>query len=189
MLELPSIPPIKKPDESEHWFAMRVTYRREIPVRDFLEEQGIKTFIPMRYTLKVKGKNHHRELTPVVNSLLFVYTRQSIIQGIKKDIPHLQYITNKKHEKILVPTPQMQQFIAACGTYNDSLLFLDPTEINLTKGTPVRVLGGAFEGQEGIFMRIKGKRDRRVVIAIEGVIAVALATIHPSLIEVLDSEK
>ncbi len=182
-----TITPIIPSQDLECWFAMRVTYRREITVCDYLNEQGIRTFIPMKYTLKIKGKKHHRELVPAINSLIFVYTQQSTIQSIKKNIPHLQYITNKNHKKIIVPNIQMQQFIAACGTQNDSLLFLDPSEINFTKGTHVRVIGGDFEGQEGIFIKIKGKRDRRVVIAIEGVIAVVLATIHPSLIKKIDA--
>ena len=45
--------------------------------------------------------------------------------------------------------------------------------------------GGDFEGQEGVFLKVKGARDRRVVIAIQGIIAVAMATIHPDLIEVI----
>lgn len=56
----------------------------------------------------------------------------------------------------------------------------------MKKGTRVRVCGGEFEGQEGIFVKVKGARDRRVVISIQGVIAVAIAAIHPDLIEVLD---
>ena len=36
-------------------------------------------------------------------------------------------------------------------------------------------------------MKGKGARDRRVVVAIQGVIAVAMATIHPDLVEVIDS--
>ena len=49
----------------------------------------------------------------------------------------------------------------------------------------MRIIAGDFEGYEGIFMKVKGARDRRVVIAVEGVIAVALATISPELIEVI----
>ena len=40
-------------------------------------------------------------------------------------------------------------------------------------------------GRKVIFVKVKGARDRRVVIEIQGVIAVALATIHPDLIEVI----
>ena len=74
-------------------------------------------------------------------------------------------------------------------SYNDQLLYFQPGEVNLTKGTKVRITGGELEGQEGIFVKVKGARDRRVVIAIQGVIAVAMATIHPDLIEVIPEEK
>lgn len=58
---------------------------------------------------------------------------------------------------------------------------LDPTTITFKKGERVRVTGGLFEGVEGEFVRVKG--DRRVVVSIQGVMAIATAFIHPSLIE------
>ena len=185
MQTIPPIPPIQRPDDSVRWYAMRVTYRRELAVRDLLEAEGMETFIPMRYTLKIKKGVPKRQLVPAVSSLLFIHAPQSVIQQIKANIPHLQYIPDKNRQKISVPESQMRHFIAACGSYNESLHFFDPSELNLTKGTPVRIIGGDFEGMEGVFVKIKGKRDRRVVVAIQGVIAVAIATIHPDLIEVI----
>ena len=88
-------------------------------------------------------------------------------------------------EKIIIPDNEMRRFIAVAGTYSDQLLYFQPEEVNLSKGTKVRITGGDFEGQEGIFLKVKGARDRRVVIEIQGVIAVAMATIHPELIEVI----
>ena len=88
-------------------------------------------------------------------------------------------------EKIIVPDEQMRVFIAVTGSYDDRLLYLKTDELNLSKGTRVRVTGGEFEGYEGIFLKVKGARDRRVVIAIEGVIAVAMASIPQELIEVV----
>ena len=88
-------------------------------------------------------------------------------------------------QKIIVPDSQMQRFIAVSGTYDDHLLYFQPDELNLSKGTKVRITGGEFEGQEGVFLKVKGARDRRVVIEIQGVIAVAMATIHPDLIEII----
>lgn len=180
-----AISPIQHPDDATYWYAMRVTYRREIAVRDQLKKRGIETFIPMRHTLTMQKGTPKRKLVPAVSSLLFIHAPQSTIQRIKAGIPHLQYITDKTRHKIIVPESQMRHFIAACGSYNESLHYFDPSEINLTKGTPVRIIGGDFEGMEGIFIKLKGKRDRRVVVAIQGIIAVAIATIHPDLIEVI----
>ena len=98
----------------------------------------------------------------------------------------LRFVRNIR-TKIIVPDDQMKTFIAITGTYGDQLLWFGDGEINLRKGTRVRIKAGEFEGYEGIFMKVKGARDRRVVIAIEGVIAVALATLSPDLIEAIDA--
>ena len=80
---------------------------------------------------------------------------------------------------------ELHCFIAFAGSYSDHLVYFQPDELNLSKGTKVRMTGGDFEGQEGVCLKVKGALDRRVVIAIQGVIAVAMATIHPDLIEVI----
>ena len=137
-----------------------------------------------RYVSK-KGKKV-RALVPVVHNLLFVHARPSDVQRVKSQVTYLQYITDTRSgQKIIVPDSQMQRFIAVSGTYDDHLLYFQPDELNLSKGTKVRITGGEFEGQEGVFLKVKGARDRRVVIEIQGVIAVAMATIHPDLIEVI----
>ena len=89
----------------------------------------------------------------------------------------------RSREKIIVPEDQMKRFIAVAGTCHEQLLYFLPEEVDLTKGTKVRITGGEFEGQEGIFIKVKGARDRRVVVQVQGVVAVAMATIHPDLIE------
>lgn len=82
----------------------------------------------------------------------------------------------------------MRNFIVVSGTYDDQLLYFCPEEVNLVKGTKVHVIGGELDKQEGVFVKIKGARDKRVVIAIQDVIAVAVATVYSDLIEVI-SEK
>lgn len=133
-----------------------------------------------------KKREKVRALVPVVHNLLFVHARPSDVQRVKSQVTYLQYITDTRSgQKIIVPDGQMQRFIAVSGTYDDHLLYFQPDELNLSKGTKVRITGGEFEGQEGVFLKVKGARDRRVVIEIQGVIAVAMATIHPDLIEVI----
>ncbi len=169
--------------ESETWFAMRATYQRELEAENYLNKHSVKTFIPMHYRMVVRGKYKRRESVPIIRSLIFVYTTPSKLQSVKKDIQFLQYMTDtRSHEKITIPDNQMNQFIAVAGTYNDHLLYFAPEEVNLSRGTRVRICGGEFEGREGVFVKVKGSRDKRVVIAIQGIIAVAMATIHPELI-------
>ena len=139
--------------ESEIWYAMRATYRRELDAMRLLEKEKLGCFIPMQYKISVKKGKKVRVLMPVIHNLVFVHACPSE---------------------------------AVAGTYNDHLLYFQPDELNLSKGTRVRIIGGDFEGQEGLFLKVKGARDRRVVIEIQGVIAVAMATIHSDLIEVIE---
>lgn len=178
-------------DEREkHWFAMRATYGRSKNARDLLDKERMECFVPMRYeTKEVRGKKK-RELAPVVQNLMFVHAAPPIIQELKSRAEYLQYIVNTRTgEKIIVPDDQMRRFIAVAGTYDEQLLWFSPEEVNLARGTRVRITGGAFEGQEGVFVKVRGARDRRVVVEIQGVVAVAMATIHPDLIEPLPLNK
>ena len=64
-------------------------------------------------------------------------------------------------QKIIVPDDQMRQFIAVAERMTSILSFFSPDEVNLRKGTKVRITGGDFEGYEGVFVKVKGARDRR----------------------------
>ena len=166
--------------ETEVWFAMRATYRRELEAMHLLEKANLGCFIPMQYKISIRRGRKVRALVPVIRNLVFVHARPSEVQRFKSQITD-----TRSGQKIIIPDHDMQRFIAVAGTYNDHLLYFQPEELNLSKGTKVRITGGDFEGQEGVFLKVKGARDRRVVIAIQGIIAVAMATIHPDLIEVI----
>lgn len=176
--------------EKMQWFAMRATYRRGMQIKSLLDKKGISNFIPMRYEIREKNGRKKRELVPVIRDLVFVRAVQSELQWIKDRNPYLQYMIDIRNgRKIIVPDKQMRDFIAVAGTYNEHLIFFSPDEVNLRKGTKVRIMGGDFEGYEGVFVKVKGARDRRVVISLQGVIALAMATISPYLIEVIEEPK
>lgn len=172
--------------ETESWYAMRATYRREPDAMRLLEKEKLGCFVPMQYKISIKKGKKVRVLVPVIHNLIFVHAYPSELKRVKALVTYLQYITDTRSgQKIIVPDNQMQRFIAVSGTYSDHLLYFQPDELNLSKGTKVRIISGEFEGQEGVFLKVKGARDRRVVVEIQGVIAVAMATIHPDLIEVI----
>lgn len=177
---------MKVEKETEIWFAMRATYRRETDAMRLLAKENLGCFVPMQYKISIKKGKKVRVLVPIIHNLIFIHACPSEVKRVKSMVAYLQYITDTRSgKKIIIPDNEMQRFIAVAGTYSDHLLYFQPDELNLSKGTKVRITGGDFEGQEGVFLKVKGARDRRVVIAIQGVIAVAMATIHPDLIEVI----
>jgi transcription antitermination factor NusG len=170
------------------WYAMRVPYRNELKVQDRLQDKGIEVFIPTkRKLIKRRGKTIY-ELTPAVNNLIFVHSKLCIIKELKKEILNLQYLVNKENGQstpITVRDNEMQQFIKASKNVNEEAIYLTPEEINIAKGTKVRIIGGNFDGIEGVFVKVKGKRSKRVVVMLDKLLAVAMAEVEPDYIEVI----
>jgi transcription antitermination factor NusG len=86
---------------------------------------------------------------------------------------------------VIVTDDQMDSFMKVTKTLSDGLLFFTPDEVNLSKGVKVRIHGGQFNGLEGTFVKVKGARDKRVVVEVSGVIVVATCSLKCDLIEVL----
>lgn len=171
------------------WFAMSAPYRRELKAKEYLQAKGIECFVPMVNALVEKRSGAKiRKQVPAIHNLIFVHTSKNVIQEIKRGVDYLQYRTMPREGKnipIIVPDRQMQQFIAVTQTSNEELIYMRPEEVNIAKGTRVRVHGGAFDGTEGVFVKIQGKRKPRVVLLIQGVAAVALAEISTEFIEII----
>jgi transcription antitermination factor NusG len=170
------------------WYVLRITYNRALKCKENLDKQGIKNFIPMHYVEDTKGIKKKRKLVPVVQNLIFVYTTKSTIDQIKQNTDlasFVRYMMDKATGKpMIVPNKQMQDFIAIAGSNNEQIIYLSATEIPLKRGDKVRITKGIWAGIEGEFLRIKG--DRRIVVVIQGIMAVATVFIHPSWLEVVE---
>ena len=179
-----------KPEDikDQRWFAMRVTYRREMSMKQMLEAANIECYIPMRQAVKTYRGKKARVMVPAIHNLLFVHCEKERLQKFKNRYPHLQYMTRHEDGKsypIVVPDKEMADFMTVTNTQTDNLLYLDIDDVQLAKGTLVRLHGGPLDGIEGTFVKIKGKRDRRVVIQVQNLLAVALATSWADSLEVL----
>lgn len=169
------------------WYPIRITYSREIALKEHLESIGIKCYIPMHYQTVGRDEHKKRKLVPIIHNLVFVYSTREQLDSLKKELEYrlpMRYIMEREtRQPIIVPDKQMQDFITVADTYNEQVIYLDPGELKLKKGSRVRITEGIFCGVEGKLLRIKG--DRRVVVSIEGIMAVATTFIHPSMLEVI----
>ena len=54
-----------------HWYAVRVTYSRELSLKDYLDKENIENFIPMRYEYVIRNERRVRKLVPPYTTWYF----------------------------------------------------------------------------------------------------------------------
>lgn len=169
------------------WYVMRA-YKSEGKAEDILGgKDGLEHFIPKCYAVRVYHGVKSKRLVPVIPSLVFVHASHSRIVDFKKKYNFLQFVVWEKstgQEYLTVPDEQMDNFIKVASHYEENTTFFRPDEIDMAKGTRVCIHGGKFDGVKGAFMHVRGKRNRRLVVMLEGVMAV-VAEVCPDLVEVL----
>ncbi|MCM1150512.1 MAG: UpxY family transcription antiterminator [Alistipes sp.] len=181
---------------SPRWFVMRAYKNERLAEKLLSGEFGLPHFIPKHYEIRTYHGKKQRELVPVIPSIVFVYACRADIQEFRMRFGRLplQYIMKKsrcssdKSAFLVVPDKQMTDFIRIASQYESEITYYSPDEIALNKGCRVRVHGGRFDGVEGVLMKVKGKRSRRVVVMLENIAAVAAAEIIPDLIEILPAK-
>jgi transcription antitermination factor NusG len=177
------------PDNQIRWYVMRA-YKAEKKAEEMLGgENGLEFFIAKQYAVReyhgVKGKH----LVPAIPGMVFVHAGHDQIVDFKQHGGNfLQFVTRKTAsgpEYLKVPDAQMDNFIKVASRYDIETTYFKPEEVDLEKGTRVRILGGPFNGVTGVFMRVQGKRARRLLVQLEGISTLA-TDISPDLIEVIE---
>lgn len=168
------------------WYALRVTYCREMLVKRHLDALGVENFIPMHYKEITFCGRKKRILAPALHNLIFVRTTLAALREIKfrSRLPVCFINDRVTTTPLIIPDKQMRDFIAVAGSCDEQLVYLDAPKNDLQRGDRVRITAGPLQGVEGIFMRIRG--DRRVVVTVEGIMAVATAFLHPSMLEKIE---
>lgn len=180
---------MEKNAQALRWYAMNAIYNHSLQMKEKLEAQGVSCFVPMIEKLRTVRGRKVREVAPAVLNLIFVRAEADWLKAFKRREPYLQYMIRREGGKgypIIVPDDRMESFIRVSSVRAADIHYLAPDEFDLQKGTRVRIHGGPFEGVEGVFVKVKGMRNRRVVVSIPDAVTVATATVEPEFIEVLE---
>ncbi len=155
-----------------HWYALKIFYNRLAPLVADLENDGTEYFAP----------------SDVIPSLLFVRSEESYVMHFGEE--HRQHAwvyrsLDNRRQPAAIDDHEMEvfRFVVTAGQHGLTLLGDDKPEYH--EGDRVVVTDGPFKGAEGHIKRIK--RDRRLVVTIKGVVAVATTYIHPSLLRKADN--
>ena len=172
-----------------HWYALKVFSRKVLDLKADLIRAGIEYYYPVQSD----GK-------PYVQSLIFVrcsehqlakwHTDASVGNSftVYKHLEKRRRLYSDETYERLVPAPidenEMAVFMLVTSASPDKYEILGPDDPKYHSGQKVRVTAGPFEGLQGRVRRIK--KDRRLVITISGVVAVATVHIDPRLLEPIE---
>lgn len=169
------------------WYVMRA-YKCERKVETLLREQNeMEYFIPKHDVLRTCHGRKIKMTVPLIPGLIFVRACRSQIVQFKKKHNFLQYAMCKSQEGnrcMIVPDRQMEHFIRVSMSRELQATYYRLDELNLPKGSRIRIHGGQLDGVEGIYVKVKGKRNRRIVVVLDGIMAVG-AEVHADYIEKL----
>ena len=191
-----------------NWYALKVFYNKVFEIESNLEDMGLETYIPVR-KVQLKGEEHLRaakrlatpddtrrdnqfiqagpvifKREPVVSSLLFVRADEDDLPEIVRIIYGRGFVYKMADgdRYAVIPDKQMAMFQMVCSSGADGLeFFADDDLTRYRQGDKVRVLEGPLKGAEGYIKRIR--KDRRLLVSIEGFIAVATSFIPPQFLE------
>lgn len=180
------MPMAEDPKTIQRWYAVRVTYSREIIVKSYLEGIGVESYVPMHFIERTYGERKRKVWEPLVHNLLFVRTSAGLLKQIKSEttLP-IRYIMDRGTKApAVIPDRQMQDFMAVVATQNEHVEIVAPQDVDLASGDAVRVTGGIFAGIEGRYIRHKG--HSKVAVAIKGIATALTAYVPLMYIEKID---
>lgn len=192
----------KTTGEQHHWYVLLVAYRTELKIKELMRELGqVEAFVPMRRIRKRDKQGRFCYVEKIaLNNYVFVHTTQKRLLQLKAEHPFkldFNFMLRDVYEgmnkvgrtPVIVPREQMLNFIAIAGNQQERVQFLDAQKIDWKVGQRVRVVAGPFAGVEGIYLSTTRKHERRVVVQLEGIAAVATTALPSQLVEKIEDEE
>lgn len=148
------------------WYAVKVFYNQTDSICEKLTASGVEIY-----------------RQSIVPSYIFLHCCKEQILDIREKYFSKVYLyfNSDKKEPYVIPDKEMTIFMLVTSAGTEGLMFLGEDRADYRQGDRVRVLEGPFKGAEGYVKRIK--KDRKLIVSINGVAAVAIANIHSQLLE------
>lgn len=171
-------------DDITHWYAIRT--RQESRAYRFLEPLCEELFFPTK-TIKTRVEGTRR--SAVIPHVMFIRTTADNAVRLEKEgrlhpdtFPPIWIYRYPKDENIQ-EIPQRSIDLLRLLTSEDTTGCEIFTKTDFKENQRVRVTGGIYQGYEGFVQRVK--KNRHVIVRIEGICLVMLPFIHPDLLQPL----
>lgn len=181
--------PITEEKTIQNWYALRIFKNRLGEFKTKIESDGYQTFRAMTIVDRIENGQITYKKVPLIPSLLFVKTTYEYINRLRLDNFGLifVYCSRPDNKPQPIDDAQMEQFMFVTTPLgNVKITYLPDGDVQYKKGDPVRVVAGLYKGTTGVVRRIK--KDRKLLVAIEGLAVVAISNIPLEYLQKIDSK-
>ena len=154
----------KKMQQKEKiWTVVRTFNRHEMIVSDFLKQEGLTCFIPMRYTEKLAGDDlrPRRVLVPVIHNYVFVDLEMPMTQLsslLAKCATPLYILKHRDTDlPVEISNREMMEFRMLCDPAFEQRVSIIQQEDEPEVGKEVEIIHGPFAGVHGRLYRKQKK--------------------------------
>lgn len=174
-------------DDASGWYALKIFHNRVNAVADDLRRLHMACYMPEKSeTVETASGKRVTRIRPAIAGLLFVECCEGELAEVKRAMGDRgMFYQSANGFPARIPRREMTMFMLVTSSGESGLEYLPDYGNVYSVGQHVRVTGGPFEGAEGYIRRIKG--NRRLVVAINGVCAVATSYIPACFLERLDA--
>ncbi len=163
----------------KHWYACKVFFNKVFEIERMLHESAIECYIPCETVLVEREGKKKKVRKPVISSLLFFRSSEKDALAIQNQLSgrillYMRKVGFRKYPSV-ISDAEMNVFILVSSSGEKGLEYLSAEDTDYQVGERVKVIDGPFKGAEGYIHRIKG--NRRLVVSIQGVCAVATSYI------------
>lgn len=164
------------------WYAVKTS--RPMQVSECLRERGVDTYLPLEQVKKPDGSMRKK---PMIPKLLFMHAAPKLARDIETESRNIEtklppiWIYRYRSGADIQPIGEAEFRLFRLLTAEDTLRCEVYKKEEFKVGDRIRVTGGPFAGYEGYARRIR--KNKHIVVEIEGLCAIALPFIHPDLLE------
>lgn len=165
-------------DVELQWFAMKVFWNKVFEVAEFLKSKEKELYFPKERTFKMVAGKPTEVVKPAISSLIFFKDMPNNALKMERELQNKVMLYTHHNGTVRVPSAipekEMTIFMLVTSKGENGLDYLEDNA-KYRKGDRVLVTDGPFKDAEGYICRIK--HDRRLVVSIQGICAVATSYI------------
>lgn len=153
-----------------------------------LTYEDLEYYYPKTCEIVSDRRGTHTQETAIIPPYIFIHAEYMRIREFKQKKDSISFIPTlgrQAHTTMKVSDKEMESFIRVVEQMQAKTRIYKAGEIEIPQGQRIRICGGELDGVEGVLVKMKGVRDKRLVVSIPGIMY-ASTPVDKTFIQILE---